>query len=68
MRATPDIVVRIGGPDADEARVVEATVAYLVARQRPDDLPGQLDLEDVSAAYDDYVDELQNAFLPPMTA
>jgi hypothetical protein len=60
IRANPEAVTRIGGPDADETRVVAATVTYLIARQRPDDLPEQLDLDDVIAAYDDYLDDLQN--------
>jgi hypothetical protein len=62
IRANPDAVARIAGPDADETRVVAATVAYLTARQRPDDLPEQLDIDDVIAAYDDFVDQLQNEF------
>ncbi|GAB3024263.1 hypothetical protein [Mycobacterium bourgelatii] len=62
MRANPEVVDRIAGPDADEARVVATTVDYLIARQRPDELPGQLDLDDVMAAYDDYLSELQNEF------
>lgn len=60
MRATPEIVVRIAGPDADETRVVAATIAYLIARQSPDELPEQLDLDDITAAYDDYLDELHD--------
>ena len=53
--ADPDVVSRIGG---DERRVVAATIAYLTARQRADDLPADLDLQDVAAAYDDYLDRL----------
>jgi len=60
MRATPEVVARIGGPGADETRIITATMAFLTARQRPDDLPGQLDLEDIIAAYDDYLDDLHN--------
>ena len=60
MRATPEVVARIAGPDADETRVVAATMDYLTARQRPDDLPEQLDLEDIIAAYDGYLDDLHN--------
>jgi hypothetical protein len=41
-----------------ETHVVTATVAYLTARQSPDDLPGQLDLDDVLAAYAGYVDDM----------
>jgi hypothetical protein len=58
IRATPEVVAQIAGPDADETRVVTATVAYLTARQSPDDLPGQLDLVDVLAAYVGYVDDM----------
>lgn len=60
MRATPEVVARIAGPDADETRVVAATIAYLIARQRPDELPGQLDLDDIIAAYDGYLDDLHD--------
>ncbi|MCV7278485.1 hypothetical protein H7J88_02345 [Mycolicibacterium flavescens] len=60
VRADPEIVARIAGPDPDEARVVAATAAFLIARQRPDDLPPQLDLDDVAAAYDGYVAELHD--------
>lgn len=35
-------------------------MAYLTVRQRPDDLPPQLDLDDVIAAYDDYLDDVRN--------
>jgi hypothetical protein len=60
MQATPAVVARIAGPDADETRVVAATMAYLIARQCPDDLPEQLDLDDVVTAYDGYLDDLHN--------
>ena len=58
LRANPEVVARIAGADADESRVVAATMDYLAARQRSDELPEQLDLDDVVAAYDDYVDDL----------
>ena len=58
MRANPEVVARIAGADADESRVVAATMDYLAARQRSDELPEQLDLEDIVAAYDGYVDDL----------
>ncbi|MET7992700.1 hypothetical protein ABZU76_17575 [Amycolatopsis sp. NPDC005232] len=38
----------------EEERLVRAIMAYLLARQDADDLPGELDLEDVAAAYDDF--------------
>jgi hypothetical protein len=57
MRANPEVVAGIAG-DADESSVIEATIAYLTARQSADELPGQLDLDDVVAAYDGYLDDL----------
>lgn len=59
IRANPEIVTCIAGDGADEVRVVGATMTYLTARQRADDLPEQLDLEDVVAAYDNYVADLR---------
>jgi uncharacterized protein YqiB (DUF1249 family) len=55
VHADPAVVVRIAD---DEQRVVEATVAYLIARQSADDLPEQVDLDAVAAAYDGYVEDL----------
>ncbi|BBZ03203.1 hypothetical protein MCHIJ_26400 [Mycolicibacterium chitae] len=59
VRADPAVVTQISGAEADERRVVAATIDYLTARQRADDLPGDVDLQDVAAFYDGYVDELQ---------
>lgn len=56
MHASPSVVDRI--TNADEARIIEATTAYLISRQRADDLPSDLDLADVAAVYDDYLDDL----------
>lgn len=50
---------------ADETRVVAATADYLIARQSLKDLPEQVDLDEVAAAYDDYVDDLHNRLNPP---
>lgn len=59
VRATPDVVARIrDGSDASEERIVEDTITYLLERQRADELPPQLDLDDIAAAYDDYIDSL----------
>lgn len=57
--ASPGIVDQLVRDEADEVRVVEATAGYLIARQRADDLPSQLDLDDVAAAYSDFVDQLR---------
>jgi hypothetical protein len=58
VHANPAVVRRIA-VDVDETRIVEATVAYLVQRQLADDLPANLDLDDVAAAYDGYIDDIQ---------
>ena len=60
--ANPTVVAQIA---ADEARVVTATADYLIARQSLDDLPAQVDLDEVAAAYDDYVTDLHNRLNPP---
>ncbi|WP_319447409.1 MULTISPECIES: hypothetical protein [unclassified Mycobacterium] len=62
MYADPAVVVQIA---ADEQRVVEATAAYLIARQSADDLPEQVDLDAVAAAYEGYVDDLHRQLTPP---
>ncbi|WP_157695506.1 hypothetical protein [Nakamurella panacisegetis] len=49
---------RIGMAAGDEPRIVRETLAYLLDRQRADELPDTLDLEDVIAAYDDYTDDI----------
>ncbi|MCP2323088.1 hypothetical protein HDA40_001595 [Hamadaea flava] len=56
VRASPAVTDLFA---ADGTRVVTATVEYLLARQRPDDLPPQLDIEDVLAAYDDFEGEIR---------
>ncbi|MDT5075978.1 MAG: hypothetical protein QOJ80_615 [Mycobacterium sp.] len=62
MYADPAVVVQIAD---DEQRVVEATAAYLIARQSADDLPEQVDLDAVAAAYAGYVDDLHRQLTPP---
>jgi hypothetical protein len=60
--ADPAVVAQIGD---DEQRVVEATAAYLIARQSADDLPEQVDLDTVAAAYDGYVADLHRQLATP---
>ncbi|HET8570325.1 MAG TPA: hypothetical protein VFN14_00350 [Candidatus Limnocylindria bacterium] len=57
--ATPDMIARLANDEIDESRVIEAAAAYLIARQRADDLPPQLDLDDVAAAYEGFEDDLR---------
>jgi hypothetical protein len=59
FRTTTEAVERIAGPAADPARVAEAALAYLLARQSAEELPGVLDLEDVAEAYDDFPAEVR---------
>lgn len=59
VHATPAVVARIAASETDEDWIIEATAAYLIARQRADELPTTLDLDDVAAAYDDYIVELR---------
>lgn len=56
LHADPEVVTQICD---DEQRVVKATAAYLIARQSADDLPGQVDLDTVAAAYDGYITDLR---------
>ncbi len=63
MHADPAVVVQIAN---DEQRVVEATAAYLIARQSADDLPEQVDLDTVAAAYDGYIEDLHRQLTPPL--
>jgi hypothetical protein len=65
LDATSDIVTRIGGADPDEPLIVEATISYLLARQRADDLPPELDLEDIACAYEGYIDEIRHQLANP---
>jgi hypothetical protein len=62
VHADPAVVAQIG---EDEQRVVEATAVYLIARQSADDLPEQIDLDAVAAAYDCYVEDLQHQLRAP---
>jgi hypothetical protein len=62
VHADPAVVERIAD---EEQRVVEATAVYLIARQSADELPEQVDLDDVAAAYDGYVEDLQRQLTPP---
>lgn len=59
VHATPAVIARLTGDETDETRIIQATAAYLLARQRADDLPAQLDLDDVAAAYTGFEDDLR---------
>jgi hypothetical protein len=57
VHADPAVVAQIAD---DEQRVVEATAAYLIARQSADELPEQVDLDTVATAYDGYIADLHH--------
>lgn len=60
--ADPAIVNRIGldeREEADEQRVVRAAADFLLERQSADELPGKIDLVDVVAAYDGFIDNMR---------
>lgn len=59
VRVSPAVTARLAPDDISGVRVVKATIEYLLARQRADDLPPQLDLEDVINAYEGFEDELR---------
>ena len=43
----------------DEQRIIQAAAGFLLERQRADELPGKVDLDDVVAAYDGFIDEMR---------
>lgn len=59
FHATSDVMEALGVDDAAEQHVVRETAAYLLDHQAVVDLPPLIDLDDVSAAYDGYLEELQ---------
>lgn len=61
IRAEPPVLARLGFQPAQEAQVVTATAALLIRRQLAADLPEVVDLDDVAAGYEDYLDELTQA-------
>ncbi len=59
LYADPGEVSRPGLEDVEEPRIVGESTAYLMRRQRADDLPPSLDQADVAAAYEDWVDDMR---------
>lgn len=58
IRAAPPVLAKLGFQPHQEAQVVTATAAFLIRRQLAADLPEVVDLDDVAAVYDDYLDQL----------
>jgi hypothetical protein len=52
---TPTVLEQVRAPDESEERVVQRTTEFLVARQGVADFPSIVELEDVIAAYEDYL-------------
>lgn len=59
FRASEDVLSGLGAAAADEQRVVEETAAYLMDHQPAIDLPPMVDLDDMAAAFDDYLARLR---------
>ena len=65
LHADPETVSRLAVEGTDERRIVEETTTYLIRRQRPDDLPASLDLADVAASYEEWVDDMRTVLRNP---
>lgn len=59
FRATESVLEQVGADAGDEQRVVERSVAFLLERQPVIDLPSMVDLDDLAAVFDDYLDHLR---------
>jgi hypothetical protein len=59
FRAGESVLGRVGKGPADEQYVVERSVSYLLAHQPVIDLPPMVDLDDMAAAFDDFLDYLR---------
>ncbi|NLG21902.1 MAG: hypothetical protein GX555_10815 [Actinomycetales bacterium] len=55
----PSFIDGLGLSGVPDEHIVDATVAYLLEHQRLDELPAEVDLEVVAAAYDDFADRLR---------
>ena len=57
--ADPVVVQLIGLDGVGEERIVRAATEFLLERQCADELPGKLDLNEVVAAYDGFIDDMR---------
>jgi hypothetical protein len=53
---TPELLERVSARPGDEEGVVRRTAEFLVERHGVADYPAVVELEDVIATYDDYLD------------
>ncbi|MGW3045554.1 hypothetical protein ACWC9T_37280 [Kitasatospora sp. NPDC001159] len=58
FRASEAVAEQLHATSADEQRLVEETAEFLAERQPVIDLPPMVDLDDVAACYDDYLEQL----------
>ncbi|MGW3045744.1 hypothetical protein ACWC9T_38315 [Kitasatospora sp. NPDC001159] len=58
FRASETVAEQLHVEPTDERRAVEETAEFLAERQSLIDLPPMVDLDDVVACYDDYLDQL----------
>jgi hypothetical protein len=55
FRASRNVLDRAGVRAGDEQRAIEHSVAFLLEHQPVIDLPPMVDLDDMAAAFDDYL-------------
>lgn len=65
FRASANVLEQIGAGEGQEQRVIEYSAAYLLARQPVIDLPPMIDLDDLAAAFDDYLTRLRKEITGP---
>lgn len=59
VRVDPAFSEQLDVAQADDFGIFAETMNYLLGKQRLDELPAQLDLEDVAAAYEDFEESLR---------
>ncbi len=59
FQATESVLENLQVKQADERRLIEATMDFLASRHSATGLPQLVDLDDIAASYDDYLDELR---------
>ena len=59
-----DALEDLGLTDVSDEQIVDGTVAFLLEHQRLDDLPAEVELEVVAAAYDNFADWLRARLAP----
>ncbi|GGW72778.1 hypothetical protein [Streptomyces xantholiticus] len=64
FRVSPNVLKDLGVDSTAEQFVVRETAAFLLEHQPVMDLPPMIDLEDVAAAYDGYLNELRERLAP----